>query len=267
MLLPNNLHEQLMQKNGKRSAQVLEQHQSETNSGSRMRTPSPPCAIEEIQPPVIRFAPPYFGIVGAGIERRRRRPKAQGYSAWEFCESDSSSISSCQDWESCSQASEWDVASRSSHRGRRSGTSFVATNLSYLESKDSACVIAVKKITKLGFDAAKSLRAHFEQWGPVEEVLLSNVPVSGEPLTHASGMRRRPPGMGWVVMKNANDAQRALSHGESQTVQAAQIKAAPFIKKLQCVDEQEMIAEDSAEDRQEDRISFETPYRGLWSDA
>jgi len=241
--------------------QVLEQQRIET---SRSRTPSPPCSLEEVplQPPNLRFAPPYIGTAAADVVRRRRRPKGRGSAAWDLCANDHTSGSS-QDWESGSQTLEWETnSSASSQRNRRSGTSFVATNLSYLESKDSACVIAVKKITRLGFDAAESLRLHFEQWGPVEEVLLSNVPVHGEPLEHVSGMRRRHPGMGWVVMKNPDDAKNALSRGELQVVQAAQIRAAPFVKKVPN-ESSEAIAEESAEeDERHDVVDAESPKKG-----
>jgi hypothetical protein len=266
MLLPNNLHQQLMQQSGIDPLQVLGQPKTET---SRSRTPSPPCTLEEahLQPPLLRFAPPYTGaaVSSSDVMQRRRRPKGRGLGAWDSARDD---VAIAGSWESGSM--EWETgstASSSSHRGRRSGASYIATNLSYLECKDSACIIAVKKITKLGFDAAESLRLHFEQFGHVEEVLLSNVPVNGEHLQeHANAMRRRPPGMGWVVMKNAEDAERALSHGELQTVQAAQIRAAPFIKKLQN-QTSEAIAEESAEEDKEDLADIENPYKGRWCDA
>jgi hypothetical protein len=137
-----------------------------------------------------------------------------------------------------------------------------------LDSKDSACVIAVKRITKLGFGAADILRQHFEQWGKVDNVLLSNVPLNGSgPLEHQPGMRRRPPGMGWVVMSNANDAVSALSKGEYHTVQTAHIRATPFLRRSS--QEREVTIDEEGPEDQDGHPGAEDllPFRGRWSDA
>jgi hypothetical protein len=132
------------------------------------------------------------------------------------------------DWDTTSQLEA--SASKSSHKNRRPQLSYVASNLSYLESKDETCVVAIKKITKLGLNARETLRHHFEQWGPVDDILFSTEPVNGAPADLRGG-RIRPPGMGWIVMKNAVDAQQVLSHGEVQIVNATQIRVLPFVKK------------------------------------
>jgi len=202
-----------------------------------------------------------------------------------------------EDWEVGSQAtSDWETCSTTSSRvARRSGMSYIATNLAYLDSKDSACVIAVKRITKLGFGAAGALRRHFEQWGPVEDVLLSNVPQNGEPSQLPPGMRKRPPGMGWVVMQNADDAALALAAGECLTIQSAHIRATPFVRRfdidnIDTVPEhtftrssslaETTIDEESLEELEESQesqssgkedsehvVDFTQPFRGRWCDA
>lgn len=131
------------------------------------------------------------------------------------------------DWDTISQLEA--SSSKSSHKNRRPQLSYVASNLSYLESKDEACVVAIKKITKLGLNASEALRYHFEQWGPVDDILFSTEPVNGAPADLRGG-RIRPPGIGWIVMKNAVDAQQVLSHGEVQIVNAIQIRVLPFVK-------------------------------------
>lgn len=186
-------------------------------------------------PPVLRFAPPIFQAVSSlsDVMRGRKLKRGKGTSVWGQLSDVGGLESKSQDWETSSQASDWEVSSSASSRGsRRSGLTFVATNLLYLESKDPDCVICVKKITHLGYSAAETLQKHFEQWGPVQEVLLSNVPVHGSSPEPQKGMRRRPAGMGWVVMETAEHAQQALAHGDVHTVQSASVRVIPFFRRL-----------------------------------
>jgi hypothetical protein len=53
--------------------------------------------------------------------------------------------------------------------------------------------------------------------------------------------------MGWVVMQNAVDAQRALSLGKVQTVNGIQIQVSPFISKLPN-EKEEWIPEESTDE-------------------
>jgi len=115
---------------------------------------------------------------------------------------------------------------------RRTSTPLhMASHLERLDLQDPRKVITVKKIHKLGFQAGEILREYFEQSGPVEEVLLSNVPADCEMPTRRSGARVRPSGLGWILMRNPEDAIRALGLGDEQDIKGAAVRVQAFRKK------------------------------------
>lgn len=99
------------------------------------------------------------------------------------------------------------------------------THVTEVQSKDSRCVLVVRKIQRLGHDSNKQLRAYFEWFGPVESVLTS--PVRSQ--AQEGGMRLRPAHLGFVVMAAPEDARAALSDGESQNVAGVQIEVQQFV--------------------------------------
>lgn len=72
--------------------------------------------------------------------------------------------------------------------------------------------------------------------------------------------------MGWVIMKFADHAQKALSQGELQTVQTGHIRAIPFVRRS-LHEREEKIDEQSAEDGEREDLDFDKPCRVRWSDA
>jgi hypothetical protein len=86
-------------------------------------------------------------------------------------------------------------------------------------------VCRLKKIQKLGFDAVEILKEYFEQWGPVEKVLLCNmVDDRLQDFAWAAGM-------GWVAMQRIEDAQALLDH-KPHKVQGGKIHVLPFLSKM-----------------------------------
>jgi len=105
----------------------------------------------------------------------------------------------------------------------------IATHLNCLEDKNPACVLFARQISKLGFDSAEILKAHFEKYGPVETVLLSNSHSKSGSVTFP--VRVRPSGMGFVVMQHPDGTARALAQGETHLVHGIEIKVRAFKKR------------------------------------
>lgn len=112
-------------------------------------------------------------------------------------------------------------------RKRRCCPTMLALHLKKLEEHDPRCVFLMKKIKKLGFDAEALLRRHFEVFGPIDDVLLIN------PLTKSSGydfaQRVRPSGMGFVIMRHAEDVGRVLAVGPEHIVSDVPIEVRQFV--------------------------------------
>jgi len=105
----------------------------------------------------------------------------------------------------------------------------IATHLNGLEEKNPACILFARQISKLGFDSAEILKAHFEKYGPVETVLLSNSHSKSGSVTFP--VRVRPSGMGFVVMQHPDGTARALAQGETHLVHGIEIKVRAFKKR------------------------------------
>mmetsp|Transcript_64270 Transcript_64270/g.141598 ORF Transcript_64270/g.141598 Transcript_64270/m.141598 type:complete len:297 (-) Transcript_64270:45-935(-) len=121
------------------------------------------------------------------------------------------------------------VAQRRRHRQcerRRRCQLQIATHLNDLEQEDPACVFFVRQISKLGFKSPEILKEHFEQYGAVSKVLVSN---SHDKSSDAPfPVRLRPSGMGFVLMERAEDAAKALAQGEVHVVHGVQIVTRAF---------------------------------------
>ena len=83
----------------------------------------------------------------------------------------------------------------------------IATHLTKLDLVDPLRVVQVRRTGRLGFDSTELLKAHFQRWGPVEEVLLSGAEKRQGGRLH----RVRPSGFGFVVMASADTARCALA--------------------------------------------------------
>jgi hypothetical protein len=92
---------------------------------------------------------------------------------------------------------------------------------------DPGCVLAVRKINKLGFDSDKLLEAHFSYYGSVECVRISNSHVKVAYGSHQVE-KVRPAAMGFVVMGPKAAADAILSAGPEQVVQGINIMVRSF---------------------------------------
>ena len=94
------------------------------------------------------------------------------------------------------------------HRVRRNrGELKLAECLEALEAQDAHCVLRATGLARLGADAAALVKRYFEdRYGPVDKVLLANS-------TDARSI------MGFVVVRSAEDARRALADGLAHEVQ------------------------------------------------
>jgi len=90
----------------------------------------------------------------------------------------------------------------------------IATQLSQLQEEDPGKLLIVRKINRLGFNSARILQQHYERYGVVTKVLLSNKHEkdAGAPFP----TRLRPSGIGFVLFESAEGAAEALAEGPSQ---------------------------------------------------
>lgn len=113
----------------------------------------------------------------------------------------------------------------------------IATHLKRLDEFDPRCVVSVRKINRLGFAAEGWLRAHFEQYGPVEEILLSGAQElleyycadeDGAARCRSTKARLRPSGFGFVLMANVDAAEAAIGCGGIQVVGGIEVTVQRF---------------------------------------
>lgn len=117
-------------------------------------------------------------------------------------------------------------AGKKNRRKRTATKLLLAEHLRSLETHDHRCILLLKKINRLGFQAADILREHFSEFGVVADVLLSNKHEkdADAPLPQ----RLRPSPMGWIRFESASAAAAALAVGEEQTVAEATILVRAF---------------------------------------
>merc|ERR1719352_656521 len=106
------------------------------------------------------------------------------------------------------------------NRVKRHNVLLIATHLNELQQEDPGKILIVRKINRLGFDSAEKLKAHFEQYGHVEKVRLSNAHAK-QPGNFRS--RVRPSGIAFLLFQDPQDATRALDAGESQFVAGMEV--------------------------------------------
>lgn len=227
-LLPENRYSQLLGKEVRSSG-----HQGELHAASRVRTPSPPQAIDHVPPPKLVFAPAFV------------QPATPSSLARVWLADDSDALGTGSDIGNTQQQSltsddeasefagpggtETSMVSkkRARRRHQRKGVALIiASQLAKLEEKDPLRVLTVRNISCLGFDSAKVLRVHFEQYGPVEEVLLANAHERSADIPRQT--RLRPSGMGFVVMQNAADADRVLQDKEQHVLDGHTVHVRKF---------------------------------------
>lgn len=106
--------------------------------------------------------------------------------------------------------------------------------LEALRHVDPATVFIARRINKLGFASADTLRSHFSCYGLVKDVLVSHSRVKS---FKSTGRRRRgvgehqrlrAAGLGFVVMGSAEDAAKILNEGPEHNILGAVVQLQPF---------------------------------------
>lgn len=119
----------------------------------------------------------------------------------------------------------------------RSGETMRA-HLEELRGKGSGRTLVVRKIQRLGFDSPEKLKAHFEQYGEVECVLINHSYVrntrrgafeSALQAKQVPATRVRPAHLGFVVMGSAAGAEAATGDGETHLVLGNPIEVQKFV--------------------------------------
>jgi len=110
-------------------------------------------------------------------------------------------------------------------RTKRRCPLLIGTHLRELDKLEPQHIVIVRKLSRLGFDSGQILKEHYERYGPVLKVLLSN---------HHSkdgcgpSTRLRPSGIGFVVFENSSDAELVLAEGEAQIICGVEISVRKF---------------------------------------
>jgi hypothetical protein len=115
----------------------------------------------------------------------------------------------------------------SKRRPKRCALLQLASHLNELQSKDPDKILMVRKINRLGFDSAPTLKKHFEQFGLVDTVRLSNAHQK-EPGGHTFQVRLRPSGIGFVVFENSEAAARVMAEGETHIINGVEVHVRAF---------------------------------------
>jgi hypothetical protein len=102
----------------------------------------------------------------------------------------------------------------------------IASHLNELEKEDPNKILILRRINRLGFNSGDILKQHYERYGPVSKVLLSNAHARQEGTPYP--VRLRPSGIGYILFERAEDAACALAEGETHVVAGVEIFARGF---------------------------------------
>lgn len=90
--------------------------------------------------------------------------------------------------------------------------------LNYLKQIDSGRILLVRKINHLGFDSAAVLTSHYTAYGSVEHVFVPRSRSVARSQSNRPFVRKRPSGIGFVVMGECQAVDAILQDGEAQSV-------------------------------------------------
>jgi hypothetical protein len=109
----------------------------------------------------------------------------------------------------------------------------LAQGLLALENENADCVIYLRGIHRLGFNSESILRQHYQRYGNVKKIFLSN--AHEKPARSKSNrftrVRIRPSSIALILMSKAEEVAEALAAGDIQWVQGVEINARKFIRK------------------------------------
>jgi len=110
---------------------------------------------------------------------------------------------------------------------RRRAPQTLSTSLRVLEDEDPDCLIIVRRISKLGFKATRSLKQHFSAYGQVVKVLLAHS-TARQYCDQQFHVKRRPSNLGFVQMATADAVTQIVASGTSQEIEGVSICVARF---------------------------------------
>merc|ERR1719343_1109256 len=127
-------------------------------------------------------------------------------------------------WQACKEGT-WQNPRFNTRRKKRHCPLLLGTHLKELDKENPDNIVIVRKISRLGFKSAEILQEHFERFGTISKVLLSN---KQEREDGQVSVRLRPSGIGFLVFENSESVERALAEGEVQTVADVEICVRAF---------------------------------------
>jgi hypothetical protein len=116
-------------------------------------------------------------------------------------------------------------AGKSSSRRRAPQT--LSSSLRLLENENPDCLIIVRRIGKLGFKAARSLKKHYSAYGHVTKVLLAHS-TARQYCDSQFTVKRRPSNLGFIQMATADGAQKVLAAGAVQDIEGVSVSVQRF---------------------------------------
>jgi hypothetical protein len=123
--------------------------------------------------------------------------------------------------------------------------------LNELQDEDADCIIFARRIQRLGFNSETILRNHYDQYGKVEKVLLSNAhdhaQCTDNPGNPRHVVRLRPSGLALILMADRESAAAIIAAGPVQRVEGVDVQVRRFERRFSTKDD---VSED---DMDEDR--------------
>jgi hypothetical protein len=111
------------------------------------------------------------------------------------------------------------------------GASSLRSHFGELDQVPCERIFLVRKIQRLGLNSADSVRAHFNTYGDVEDVLVAHSPVLSGCKTYVR--RFRPSNLAIVTMKTAAMAERVHAQGRDQVIQGNFVVVEPYERRGQ----------------------------------
>jgi hypothetical protein len=90
--------------------------------------------------------------------------------------------------------------------------------LNHLKTIEAGRILLARKINRLGFDSAAVLTAHYSTYGCVEHVFVPRSRSVARSQSNRPFVRKRPSGIGFVVMTESQAVDAILRDGEVQSV-------------------------------------------------
>lgn len=111
--------------------------------------------------------------------------------------------------------------------------------LKYLQQLSSGRILLARRINRLGFDSADVLAAHFARYGRVAHVFVPRSRSVARSQSHRPFVRRRPSGIGFVVMDEDGAVDAIFQDGETHCVAGVAVQLQRFQRQSAALCEEE----------------------------